>query len=69
MVALLFMGRVARGGEAELPRTETETTSVRTAVANGLPNMDLNAQRRAKNVAYVSVQGILHECAKMPSKM
>ena len=69
MVALAFVGRVASEGEAELPRIETETTSVRTAVANGLPNMDLNAQRRAKIVTYVSGQGILHECAKMPSKM
>ena len=69
MVALPFVGRAARGGEAELPRTETETTSVRTVVTNGLPNMDLNAQLRAKNVTYVSVQGILHECAKVPSKM
>ena len=68
MVALPFVGRAARGGEAELPRTETETTSVRTAVANGLPNMDLNAQRRAKTVTYVSGQGISHECAKMLSK-
>ena len=69
MVVLTFVGKVASEGEAELPRTETETTSVRTVVANGLPNMDLNAQRRAKNVTYVSVQGILHECAKIPSKM
>ena len=66
MAALHFVGRVAREGEAKLPRRNTEElTFARTAVVNGLPSMDLNAQRRVKSVICVNVPAISHECAKL----
>ena len=70
MVALHFVGRVTREGEAELPRSNTEEmTFARTAVVSGLPSMDLNAQRGVKNANCVKVPGSSQECVKVLNKM